>query len=65
MPHKICDRSEHHENDDDSISSGGKNKVPQVTSQEEQSSLMRVLGLPEDSAELLTPFIKKLQRKKY
>lgn len=45
---EYSDGSKHYENDDNYISSGGKNKIPQVTSQEELNDLVRDLGLPKD-----------------
>ena len=52
------DESKHHESDDDYIPGRGKDKVFQVTLQEELNNWGRDLGLPKDDAELLTSFMK-------
>ena len=49
----------HHESDEDYIPGTGKDKIFQVTLQEELNDLVRDLGLPEDGAELLTTLMKK------
>ena len=56
---ECSDELEHQENDDNYISGRGKDKVFQVTLQEELNDLVRDLGLPKDGAELLTSFMKK------
>ena len=56
---EYSDESEHHENDDDYIPVRGKDKVFHVTLQEKLNDLVRDLGLPKDSAEVFTPFMRK------